>query len=145
MEHINAQLIEIIFTLSRLMKDQMASRSDLSTLSFLQVQALVFLSRNKDVQMTDVAEAFRIELPSATSLVQKLVVSKLVARKTEKKDRRKVKVVLTEKGKKLLKTAMRKREKKIQNYLSLLSENEKKQLLHILKKMIIKMEEQNEK
>lgn len=145
MESINSQLIEVIFTISRLMKDQMASHSEFATLSFLQVQVLVCLNKNKSIQMSDIAERFNIELPSATSLIQNLVKEELVERKPDTKDRRIVKVILTGKGKKLLKTAMKKREKKVANNLSLLSENEKKQLLQILKKMITKMEEQNEK
>lgn len=145
MENINSQLVEVIFTISRLMKGQMASHSELSKLSFLQIQTLVFVAKNKKTQMSDLAECFNIELPSVTSLVQNLVKMDLLERKTDPKDRRVVHVVLTTKGKKLLKTAMKEREKRIANHVSLLTETEKKQLLEILKKMIIKMEEENEK
>ena len=141
MTEINLQLIEVIFNLSRLMKDQMASHSELATLSFLQIQTLVFVAKNKAVSMSDIAQNFNIELPSATSLIQKLVKAELLERKTDPKDRRIVKILLTKEGKTLLKTIMKHRKKKIQQHLSLLSDTEKKQLLKILKKMIVKMEE----
>lgn len=145
MENINSELVEVIFTISRLMKGKMASHSELSKLSFLQIQTLIFVAKNKKTQMSDLADSFNIELPSATSLVQNLVRESLLERKTDPKDRRVVHVVLTSNGKKLLKTAMKEREKRIANHVSLLTATEKKQLLEILKKMIIKMEEENEK
>ncbi len=144
MENINSELIEAIFTISRLMKGHMASHSELSRFSFLQIQTLVCVAKNKNTQMSDVAENFNIELPSATSLVQNLVKADLLERRADAKDRRVVHVVLTAKGKKLLKTAMKEREKRIANHVSLLTATEKKQLLEILKKMIVKMEEENE-
>lgn len=145
MENINTQLVEVIFSLSRLMKGQMASHSEFFFLSFLQVQTLIFVAKNKKVQMSDIANNFTIELPSATSLVQTLVKDGLVERTADKKDRRVVNVALTLDGKKLLKKAMRERTKRITKNMSILSELEKKQLLKILKKMILKMEEENEK
>lgn len=145
MEDINVQLLESIFTISRLMRDKMACNDDLATLSFLQIQTLIFLAKNKNLHMSEIADNFKIELPSATSLIQKLVKAGFVARKEDDKDRRIVKVLLTGAGKKLLKTLMRHREQKIKMHLSLLSDKEKKQLLGILTKMIIKMEEEHEK
>lgn len=129
------ELVEMIFNVSRLMKDEMSFTNNLIHLSILQIQTLFFLNQNKDkkVTMTDIAGNFRIELPSATSLINKLCDQKLVERKADKTDRRLVIIVLTEEGKKLLEQAMASRRKKLEKILSYLSFKEKVELLNIFK------------
>jgi DNA-binding MarR family transcriptional regulator len=83
--------------------------------------------------MTDIADFFHIELPSATSLVTKLCDQKLAERRTGLEDRRLVIITLTIKGKTLLERAMRERKKKLEKILSHLSGKEKSELLAILK------------
>jgi len=116
------ELVEMIFKATRLMKDEMSFTNNLTHLSILQIQTLVFLKQNKnnDVSMTDIADYFRIELPSATSLINKLCDQKLVERHADKKDRRLVIIILTEEGKKLLEQAMNQRKKKLEKILSYL-------------------------
>jgi DNA-binding MarR family transcriptional regulator len=141
------ELVEMIFKATRLMKDEMSFTNDLTHLSILQIQTLVFLkqNKNKDVSMTDLADYFRIELPSATSLINKLCDQKLVARHADKKDRRLVIIILTGKGKKLLEQAMNQRRKKLEKILSYLSEKEKADLLNIFRTLGDKLQKQNEK
>ena len=84
------ELMEMLFSISRLMKDEMSFTSNLTHLSILQIQTLVFLNQNKDKKnsMSDIAEFFHIELPSATSLIGKLCDQKLVKRLADSTDRR---------------------------------------------------------
>jgi DNA-binding MarR family transcriptional regulator len=126
------------------MKDKMSFTNNLTHLSILQIQALIFLSQNKKVSMTDIAKQFNIELPSATSLLNKLYDQKLVERKTETSDRRLVIIVLTESGKKLLEQAVKARKEKVEKILSYLSDTEKKDLLNIFKTLGEKLQKQNE-
>lgn len=142
---INSQLTEAIFTMSRLMKDQMSRTSQAGNLTIVQLQTLVFLKQHPHVPMSEIANYFKIELPSATSLINKLVREKLVTRKLDPKDRRLVRITLTDKGKNLLTQGMKERSRKIEKNLSYLSQEDKTNLLAILKKMIEKMEEQYEK
>ena len=138
------ELVEMIFKVSRLMKQEMSYTSDLIHLSILQIQTLFFLSKNKKVSMSDIAGYFRIELPSATSLLDKLYDQKLVIRNTDKNDRRLVMITLTEKGKKLLKEAMCERKEKLEKILSYLSVKERSDLSSIINTLNSKLQNRNE-
>lgn len=142
---LNTQLVEEIFKFSRFMKGQMCFDTALLRLSMLQLQALVFLKRHDKAQMSEIATNFKIELPSATSLVHKLSTLHLVERQADEKDRRLVRIVLTKKGKALLDQAMKERSKKISNTLSYLSEADRKDLLRIMQKLVATMEKIYEK
>jgi DNA-binding MarR family transcriptional regulator len=129
------ELVEMLFKVSRQMKDKMSFTNNLVHLSILQIQTLIFLNQNKDkqVSMTDIAEYFHIELPSATSLLNILYDQKLVERHTDENDRRLVLIVLTAEGKKLVEQAMHDRRIKLEKTLSYLSGKEKLELLKIFK------------
>lgn len=126
------KLAEIMFQVFRLMKEKMSYTDKLTHLSILQIQTLIFLNHNKNVSMSDIAGYFHIELPSATSLLNKLYDQKLVERYEDQEDRRLVMIALTDEGKILVKQAMRERRKKLEKILSYLSEKEKLDLLAIL-------------
>ena len=145
MNQLNSQLIEGIFTLTRMMKEHMHSKSDLVHLSMVQVQAMIFLKKQPESTMNEIASHFHIELPSATSLVNKLVKAKLAKRVTDKKDRRIVRVTLTAHGKQLLEEAMKERSEKMRQLLSHLDTTEKEHLLKITDKLIATIKESHEK
>src|SRR5256885_7713936 len=98
-----SKFIEVMFKSSRLFREGMHYSSNIAQLSFLQIQALAYLKYHNNAQMSEVAEHFRIELPSATSLLNKLVTLQLVKRLQDEKDRRLVRVVLTNEGLNILK------------------------------------------
>ena len=133
------KLIETLFEISRFMKQEMSYTGNLTHLSILQIQTLVFLNQNKNVSMTDIAGHFHIELPSATSLLNKLCDQKLVERTEDEQDRRLVIIALTSEGKTLLRQAMQQRKVKIQNILDFLSEKERTDLLSILETINMKL------
>lgn len=138
------ELVEMIFKVSRLMKQEMSYTDNLIHLSILQIQALIFLSKNKKVSMSDIAKYFRIELPSATSLLDKLHDQKLVQRLTDEQDRRLVMITLTDEGRKLLKVAICERKKKLEKVLSFLSVKERSDLLSIINTINNKLQNKNE-
>lgn len=142
---VNAQLVEAFFKISRLMKDEMGYDSDLLRLSMLQLQVLMYLKRNPDTQMSEVASHFQIELPSATSLINTLARLKLAQRNADKKDRRLVRIALTPKGLKLLVDAMKQRGEKMKHNLNYLSSEDKKSLLAILERFTAQLEKKHEK
>ena len=90
--------------------------------------------------MSDIAAYFRIELPSATSLVNKLCDQKLVERRADQNDRRLVLITLTADGKTMLEDAMCARRKKLEKILSYLSEKEKSDLSSIFKTLYNKLQ-----
>ena len=140
------ELIGMMFKIPRLMKGEMSYTDNLIHLSILQIQTLLFLNQNKNkkISMSDIAEYLHIELPSATSLLNKLYEQKLVERHTYKQDRRFVIIVLTSEGKSLLEQAMDQRRKKLKKILSYLSEKEKFELLNIFKTLSNKLQKLNE-
>ena len=129
------KIFEAMFKNSRLFKDKVNSSSEYTHLSILQIHTLSLLKKNASLPMSDVAEYFRIELPSATSLLNKLVALQLVKRQQDEKDRRLVKVALTEKGDALLKKAMDEKITHIEHMLSYLSEAEQHEWLRLLEKL----------
>lgn len=134
------ELVEVMFTVFRLMKAKMSFTNNFIHLSILQIQALMFLCHNTNVDMSDIAEYFQVEMPSATSLINKLCDHQLVKRYEDPKDRRLVRITLTDDGKKLVEQAMCERRKKIEKVLSYLSEQEKLELLRILKTLDTKLQ-----
>lgn len=139
------RLIEATFNLSRLMKENTHHPSSITHLSMVQIQTLVFIKKNPNVPMKKIAEQFRIELPSATSMINKLTALKLVERQTDPDDRRIVRINLTQDGQTLLKNAMIERTKKIEKLLSFLSEEDHAALLRIVTTLTEKLEKQHEK
>ena len=126
------KIAEKIFEISRILKGSMAFKGSLIHLSILQIQTLDFLSKNEYVQMSEIAEYFHIETPSATVLLNKLHDLGLVQRQADPNDRRLVRIALTDEGKLLLKEATKERNNKIEKMLSLLSGDDKTELLRIL-------------
>lgn len=131
---------EMLFKISRQMKEEMSYTKDLTYLSTLQIQALVFIKRNKKVSMGDIAEYFCVELPSATSLLNKLFNRKLIKRCENQQDRRLVMITLTSAGETLLKQARYEQRKKLGKILSHLSKKEKIDLLAILETLNNKLQ-----
>lgn len=142
---VNSQLTDTFFKISRLMKEEMGFSSDFCKLSILQIQALVFLKKHPQSQMTEIAANFKVELPSATSLINGLVKLKFVERKPDKKDRRLVRISLTKSGNFFLTDAMKARSERMKKHLSYLSLEDKKSLLDILQRLTAKLEKSHEK
>lgn len=142
---LNDQLAEIIFELSRSMKEEMTFDSDTLQLTVLQFQTLIFIKKNKATLMGNIADKFKISLPTATVLTDKLATVNLIKRDRSEIDRRIVNVSLTEKGESLLKEAMKQRHKKISKMLSYLRSEDKKQLLRILTNLSIDIKKAYEK
>lgn len=138
-------IVEAIFALARLLKEQISTDLKIVHLSILQLQALVLIHQHPDISMSDIANYFKIELPSATSLITKLVKMKLAVRKADKNDRRLVKISLTSQGESLLEEGMKCRTKRMEKIVSYLSDKDKRDFLRILQTLIKTMEKTNEK
>jgi len=137
---LNEDLMELIFEFSRSMKERTAVNPSTNHLSILQLHALIFIKRHETANMSEIAEYFKIELPTATTLLNKLSKEKLVKRQSDKKDRRLVQISLSKAGELLLTKAKILHMEKINVVLSYLSLTEKKSLLKILKTLTDKME-----
>ena len=143
-EDITSALVEIIFSISRSMKGEMSYTSQLTHLSILQIQTLIFLDKNKNVPMSEIAKNFHIELSSATSLLNKLYSQKLVTRQNDEKDRRLIRITLTSEGKQILDKVITERKIKLKRLLSYLSEQERLDLLNLLTSINSRLQQKNE-
>lgn len=137
-KNIDAELFELMFQLSKNFKEKTAILGSNSQITMLQFMALIFIEKNKSVHMKEIAEHFLIEMPTATSLLNKLSKSNLVKRIEDKNDRRVVKISLSKKGLLLLENAKKIQEKNIKKTLSVLSERQKKEMKNILKTILEK-------
>lgn len=132
--NLHEEIIQAFFKMHKVFKNGMSFDSKIAHLSPVQIHTLFFLE-NKKIPVGDIARYFTIAIPTVTALLDKLVEMKLVSRKQSKEDRRMVYVSLTKPGDNLLKKAKIQRAKKINEILSKLSQEDKEQLLSILKKV----------
>jgi DNA-binding MarR family transcriptional regulator len=130
-----SELIEAMFQVFHSLKKELVCSGELGYLTIMQIRTLILLDQQSNLSMSDLASHFQIELPSATSLVNKLVEQKLLERNEDPADRRLVIISLTKEGKNLAKQVKNDRRKKLAELLSHLSEKEKSQLLSILKNL----------
>ncbi len=139
-----SELVETIFNTARLLKAHMSYTGKLTHLSILQIQTLFFLSKHKNVPMNEIARYFGIELPSATSLLNKLYAHRLVTRHVDKTDRRLTRISLTAQGEKLLDEALCARRKKLKKVLSYLTGDEQEKLYDLVKTITRRFQKLNE-
>jgi MarR family transcriptional regulator, organic hydroperoxide resistance regulator len=129
---INEKIVEVFYEVSRSIREKMSFDCDAAQLTVLQIQTMILIEKNRILSMGDIANEYKISLPTATVLSDKLVKLNLIKRGKSKDDRRIVNISLTEKGKMLLKKAMKQRHAKINEILSYLSSEDRGELLRIL-------------
>lgn len=127
------ELIELVFTMNRLTKDGMENEK--GSPSYIQLQALSFVLRQKNPIMKDVAEYLNITPPSATFLVNNLIKLDLIKRIYDSDDKRIIHLNISNKGKKELQKGFAKSKQHLYKKLSLLSTKERQNFISILKKL----------
>jgi DNA-binding MarR family transcriptional regulator len=142
---INDQIMEVFYEISRNIREKMAFVSEAAQLTVLQIQALIFINRKEVSSMGDLASEFKISLPTATVLLNKLANLNLIRRLKSKSDRRIVNVSLKKKGKSLLKKAMKHRHVNTNKILVYLSLEDRKELLRILSNLSNNIKKTHEK
>lgn len=135
-KNIDSELFELMFQLSKNIKEKLVRFSAASNITMQQFLALSFIEKKGNVHMKDIAEHFAIEMSTATSLLNKLARHSLIKREIDKNDRRIVKVSLNKKGDELLQHARKIQEGNIKKMLSYLSDGQKKDMHSILKTLI---------
>ncbi|NMB84388.1 MarR family transcriptional regulator [Candidatus Roizmanbacteria bacterium] len=133
---INDKVIREIFKVYRKMRHQIPFKSKMTCLTITQFHGLVILKENKEMSMSEIAEKFNVAIPTVTVLFDKLIDLGYVERKHNDKDRRIVKVSLTDKGRLMIQEIDKEKDKKINLILGRLSDSDKKTLLKILGKLI---------
>lgn len=143
-DELNREIMEAMSKVMRFMKHSKPLDEEEPQMTMHQYEALWCIKKSKHTHMSEIADYFSTTMPTATSLIDKLILAKLVKRRNDIKDRRLVKILLTNRGEKMLKEAAKHKENKMNKMLSYLSDSDKKDLLRILNN-IIKKTEENEK
>ena len=131
-DEINDKILEAMFKLVKDFKGSMSDSFKHSHLTMLQCEAMLCIKKHKEAHMGDIASHFSTTMPTATSLIDKLIGTKYVTRENDINDRRIVKLGLTKSGEKLLSEATKQKANKMSKLLSYLSKQDKLELLRIL-------------
>jgi DNA-binding MarR family transcriptional regulator len=125
------RLNELMFEMGRMLKQQMTA-DGYGPSSYLHIELLRYLTGEAEADMRDVARYLRVSAPSATGLVDTLVREKLVARKPDPKDRRRVLITVSPKGRAAIARAAKHREAAFARVAEPLSSADRAELIRIL-------------
>lgn len=106
-----------------------------------QMRVLNYLNHYGACQMHQLASALRLQRPSATGMVDRLVKHGLLERQRSEEDRRAVRVALTAKGKRILHQIYDQRRVGMMRLFGQLSSAERSQYLEILEKLVRQLAE----
>jgi DNA-binding MarR family transcriptional regulator len=130
-QEVAAALIEAIPLLSNSVRGQMRSLRT-PGLSIPQFRVLVFLRRNQDASLSQVAGHIDLKLPTASKLVDTLVARKLVIRKENGTDRRYLRLRLNVNGIRELDKTRFAAQNKLAEIVDVLSSEQKTQAVQTL-------------
>jgi DNA-binding MarR family transcriptional regulator len=113
-----------------------------SDLSMSQIGALFQINRGRS-NVSDLGEGLGISKAAASQMLERLVQQELILRSEDPLDRRVKKLVLTDKGSRLIQQSVQVRQDLLEDLVSTLSEDEKIQITAAVKIMIEKTKQLN--
>ncbi len=99
----SAQLLDVVPLIMRRIRREMR-RHSMPGLSVAQFRTLIYLQRHPGTSLSEVADFLGLTMPSASKLVDRLVMDKAVSRRIAQ-DRRRISLSLTERGQTALELA----------------------------------------
>lgn len=131
------KITTLIFNVSRKMHFNIKNeRPEKDLWSMVRLEALRFVSENKNPTMRELADYLLITPPSTTTLISPLIKDKMLKRVEDKVDRRKTRLLITAKGKKYFLDSHRKLNEFMKKSLLILDEREQENLIIILEKLL---------
>jgi DNA-binding MarR family transcriptional regulator len=106
-----------------------------ASISKPELLALEAISREEGLMMSDLGKRLDISLSTATGMIDRLIEKKLVKRERNGGDRRVVRVVLTDKGRKTNQTYQKQKKELFGRMLGALDPEEQGELIKILEKI----------
>lgn len=106
-----------------------------SQLSEQELKVISFLGKEGEARMTDIANHMNLVGSSLTAIADKLIEKGCVERRRSRSDRRRVMLFLTDEGVLIFDSLRSMKKKKGKEILSLLTEEEKRIYLDLMKKM----------
>jgi len=101
-----AELLEVVPLIMRSLRAEARSRRT-ADLSVPQFRALAFVGRNQGAKLSDLANFLGLTAPSASKLIDGLVVAKFVSREVPSGDRRRVSLALSAAGSREYRSVLR--------------------------------------
>ncbi|HPX94205.1 MAG TPA: MarR family transcriptional regulator [Candidatus Moranbacteria bacterium] len=131
------KITTLIFNVSRKMHFNIKNeRPEKDLWSMVRLEALRFVSENKNPTMRELADYLSITPPSTTTLISLLIKDKMLKRVEDKVDRRKTRLFITDKGDKYFSDSHRRLNEYMKKSLLILNEKEQKNLISILEKLL---------
>lgn len=130
------RVIELMFSVSRLMKTKMAAMARTDHVNWVQIHALCMIQERKGITMKELANMLMVTAPTATSFVNRLVRDSLVTRQADPKNRTLVRLHISKKGKQLMQSKIRQRQMLIRKVISILPSKDQRELVRILENLL---------
>jgi len=111
--------------------------------TFLMRVFIILAHSETPLTMGELSAALRIPLSSTTRIIDWLVRGKFLERTYDPKDRRVVLVQMTKNGEQFFQTAMEYNKKRIAHLMEKFSSEEQEQLLHLMSKLLNKLQEES--
>jgi DNA-binding MarR family transcriptional regulator len=129
-------LEEKLFAFRRKLRDLLRKEAQDLRCPISQIDTLSYIVEKGNPSMKEIANYLNITPPSATAIIETMQKKKLVTRVVNDKDRRTIRIALTPKAWKFFKSFHERKFTIFTKMLSRLHENEQKQLIKILTKLI---------
>ena len=133
---INQQLEDVLMAFRQNVTTSILKEAKGSGFSLSHFEVIMYIARNGEVTMKDIAAWLNITPPSASVLVDVLVDKKLVTRVQSSKDRRTIHIALNKEAHKFMYSIHKKKMLMFKKMLSKISDDDKEILTRILNKCI---------
>ena len=100
-----------------------------------QIVSLSLIESSKYLRMKDIAKGLSITLPAATGMIERLYKMGMVKRVADENDRRVIKILLTKKGKDILKKIQLRKKQMFESIFNRLSEEDRFNYIKIIKEI----------
>jgi DNA-binding MarR family transcriptional regulator len=131
----NKNLITNIVQTVFAMRTLMLHKGHCSKLSLFKKVVLNYILEKKNPTMKELAFYLQISMPSVTSIIDDLKKMQLIKRVIDKKDRRVIRVSLTNKGQAFTRRGLKEMKRDIEKIFSVLTAEEQKKFFELMQKI----------
>ncbi len=129
------QAISLMFGVSRIMRSKMTAGGK-DHMNWAQIHALCAIEARDGITMKELAQILMVTAPTATAFVERLVRAKFVARATDPRNRKLVRLRITPAGARIVKTSVKHKQEHMRKFIATLPANDQRALVRILEKLL---------
>jgi DNA-binding MarR family transcriptional regulator len=124
----------LMFEFGRLVRRSVKSDGEICTLP--QFETLLYIQEAGSPSMRDIAHHLHIAAPSVTALINELVKTRYIERKSDQSDRRHVRVALTTRGQRFLKDVVTRRTRALNTLFKPVTDKDRDEFDRILRTIL---------